>query len=133
MQKSYLAVLIVFVALFTYPFYSNFGSKADAVPEPSLKTPVIESLTVKECVLPKEEMRGQHMQVLDRWRNEVVRDGNRAEVSIAGRRWQKSLQKTCLKCHSNKKKFCDQCHEYLAVKPYCWDCHFAPNEKEKDV
>lgn len=132
MQKSYIAILVVFVALFTYPFYSNLG-KAGAIPEPDLKTPEIEALTIRECVLPKEEMRGGHMQILDDWRNEVVRDGNRKEVSIAGKKWQKSLQKTCLNCHSNQKKFCDKCHEYLAVKPYCWDCHFSPKKKETDV
>ncbi len=29
-----------------------------------------------------------------------------------------SLQNGCMKCHSNKKKFCDECHNYMAVKPY---------------
>ena len=36
-----------------------------------------------------------------------------------------SLQNECMRCHSNKKKFCDECHNYMAVKPYCWDCHIA--------
>jgi len=34
-------------------------------------------------------------------------------------------------CHSNKKKFCDECHNYMAVKPFCWDCHIQPREKEE--
>ena len=38
----------------------------------------------------------------------------------------KSLTLECLSCHSNKDKFCDECHEYLKVKPYCWDCHIIP-------
>jgi hypothetical protein len=33
-------------------------------------------------------------------------------------------------CHSDKTKFCDQCHNYLSVNPYCWDCHIAPEEKK---
>jgi hypothetical protein len=39
-----------------------------------------------------------------------------------------SLQNSCMKCHSNKKEFCDKCHNYVAVKPYCWSCHIAPKE-----
>jgi hypothetical protein len=37
---------------------------------------------------------------------------------------------TCLECHSNKTKFCDQCHNYLDVQPYCWDCHLVPKESK---
>ena len=37
-----------------------------------------------------------------------------------------SLTNTCLGCHSNKAQFCDQCHNYLEVTPYCWDCHVDP-------
>jgi hypothetical protein len=42
-----------------------------------------------------------------------------------------SLQNGCMQCHSNKKKFCDECHNYLSVKPFCWDCHIQPAEKEE--
>jgi hypothetical protein len=31
-------------------------------------------------------------------------------------------------CHSNKSKFCDQCHNYVDVDPFCWDCHIEPKE-----
>ena len=41
---------------------------------------------------------------------------------------EKSLQNGCMKCHTSKVKFCDTCHEYASVKPYCWDCHLAPVE-----
>jgi hypothetical protein len=39
-----------------------------------------------------------------------------------------SLTGTCLDCHSDKEKFCDACHTYSAVDPYCWDCHVIPEE-----
>ncbi|MBW2266037.1 MAG: hypothetical protein JRF28_07735 [Deltaproteobacteria bacterium] len=45
-----------------------------------------------------------------------------------------SLQNTCMSdnCHAKKTEFCDQCHDYTAVEPYCWDCHIVPKEpKEK--
>ena len=79
---------------------------------------------------PKEFMRAEHMQILNNWRDAVVRDGDRDQIIISGQKYDKSLQNGCMKCHSNKKDFCDKCHNYVAVKPYCWDCHIAPKEKK---
>jgi hypothetical protein len=31
-------------------------------------------------------------------------------------------------CHVNKSEFCDRCHDYTAVTPYCWECHVEPRE-----
>jgi hypothetical protein len=31
-----------------------------------------------------------------------------------------------MKCHDNKEEFCDKCHLYAGVTPYCWDCHIDP-------
>ena len=75
-------------------------------------------------------MRTSHMKLLDEWRHEVVRDGDRFYKAANGETYYKSLQVTCMECHSNKSKFCDQCHDYMAVSPYCWDCHIAPKENE---
>lgn len=128
-----IAGLIVFVALFTFPFYYNFG-KANAKPEPKTDTPEIQEWVAKygkkECVESKEFMRGEHMQLLNQWRDSVVRDGNRIYVNSTGRSFTISLQNTCMHCHSNKKDFCDQCHNYMAVKPYCWSCHIQPKENK---
>jgi hypothetical protein len=66
--------------------------------------------------------------MLNNWRDEVVREGNRLYVAADGKEYNMSLQNTCMNCHSNKSKFCDECHNYVAVKPYCWDCHIAPKE-----
>ena len=35
----------------------------------------------------------------------------------------------CLDCHKNKSNFCDKCHDYMGVKPYCWECHADNNLK----
>jgi hypothetical protein len=78
-------------------------------------------------------MRVGHMSLLDDWRDNALRDGNRKYEDSEGKEIEVSLQNTCVKCHSNKKKFCDECHNYMAVKPYCWDCHIAPVEKEEGV
>ena len=84
----------------------------------------------KECVRSKEFMKAGHMQLLDDWRDKVVRDGKRVYVNDKGKQFNISLSNTCLDCHSNKADFCDQCHNYASVAPYCWDCHID-NPKEK--
>ncbi|MBI3600479.1 MAG: sulfate reduction electron transfer complex DsrMKJOP subunit DsrJ [Nitrospinae bacterium] len=113
--------LIIFACLVTFPFLYNFG-KANAKPDPKLDTPVIQQMKEKRCIETKEFMRANHMQLLDEWR-EAVRDGKRVYVNSKGENYKISLQNTCLKCHSNTKEFCDECHDYMSVKIYCWDCH----------
>ena len=71
-------------------------------------------------------MRTDHMTLLTRWRDEVVRDDDRIYVAGDGRRYYKSLTGTCMSCHSDKERFCDRCHDYAGTAPYCWDCHVAP-------
>jgi len=146
--------LIVGLGLFLSPFIYNAGKSARA-PEPELTAKAKEA---KECVAPKAFMKAWHMQLLDEWRHEVVRGGDRyyrprelaRETRLDARmldQWRlivsegtrtyipkkdkvyyKSLQMTCMDCHSNKSKFCDECHDYMGVVPYCWDCHIEPKE-----
>lgn len=127
--------IAVFLALALFPFYNNFGT-TNKKPDPKTDTPEIleyEKLNgKKECVEPKAFMRGEHMVLLNDWRDGVVRDAYRGYLSTAtGKRFNMSIQNGCMKCHSSKKKFCDECHNYLAVKPFCWDCHIQPKEKEE--
>ncbi len=127
--------LAVFLAFALFPFYNNIG-KVNAKPEPKTDTPAIQEWEKqygkKECVESKEYMRAEHMQLLNNWRDAVVRGMYRQYVSMtSGKKFNMSLQNGCMKCHSNKKQFCDQCHNYMAVKPYCWDCHIQPMEKEE--
>jgi len=121
--------LIIFVGLVTLPFFLNVG-KANVKPEPKIDTPEIQKLAEKKCIESKAFMRAEHMKLLDNWRDWAVRDGDRLYENAEGKRYTISLQNTCMHCHSNKKQFCDVCHTYLAVNPYCWNCHIAPKEKE---
>ncbi len=114
--------LIIFVGLVTLPFFYNLIG-ASSKPEISLDTPAINSMTKKQCVSSTEYMRANHMKLLNQWRDSVVRDGNRNLGLIDGVEYDKSLQNTCLRCHSNKTAFCDRCHNYANVSVYCWDCH----------
>ena len=130
-----IAGLIVFVGLAALPFFYNIG-KANPKPEPKLDTPAIKQWEKqygkKECIESKAYMRAEHMQILNNWRDSVVRDNQRLYISTTSKKhFNMSLQNECMQCHSNKKKFCDECHNYLAVKPFCWDCHIAPKEDEK--
>lgn len=115
-----IAGLIVFVALFTSPFWVNAGREIP-VPKPDL--PKVE----KQCVREGVWMKANHMQLLDEWRHEVVR-GDLRDDEYKGKFTKKSLTLTCLKCHDNKKNFCDRCHTYAGVNPFCWDCHVVPKE-----
>jgi|SRR5208283_2500691 len=119
--------ILVFVAIIAYPFIHSMGTE-NVKPEPKINTPVIQQMAVKQCVESKEFMKAEHMQLLNNWRDAAVRDGNRIYVGADGKQYNISLQNTCMHCHSNKKEFCDSCHNYMDVKPYCWDCHIAPKE-----
>ena len=116
--------LAIFVGLVASPFWYNpvFGTGSSAPPEVPLPK------DGSTCVLPRNEMRASHMQVIYDWRETVVREGERVHRTPDGREFQMSLSNTCLGCHEGQKKFCTACHEYLAVQPFCWDCHFDPKE-----
>ena len=117
--------LIIGIGLLLFPVFYNAG-KAAKVPEPELTAMAKE---MKECVEPKLFMRTSHMKLVEAWRNEVVREADRVYKSSSGKTYDKSLQNTCMDCHSNKAKFCDHCHDYMGVTPFCWDCHIEPKEK----
>jgi hypothetical protein len=113
--------LIIFIAIVTFPFWYNLG-RAAPVPE-------LAKAKGEMCVLPAEEMKTEHMKLLDVWRDTVVREGNRIYVNSSGKEFEMSLTNTCLDCHAEKAEFCDKCHNYASVSPYCWDCHVDPKEK----
>ena len=132
--------LIIFIGLVTSPFLFNIG-KSNIVRDP--KAAEIMQLMGLQCVEKKTFMRANHMQLLDEWRDSVVRKGNSLYKASDGKNYVMSLQNTCMNCHSDKnetcnachnniaiKHTCDGCHNSIAVKPYCWDCHIAPKEKK---
>ncbi len=119
--------VILFLALFTIPFWYSQATgeadrKLDLKPPPNGAT---------QCVESAGYMRAKHMDLLNDWRNQVVRGEDRTYVSkLTGETFDKSLTDTCLEqCHTNKSQFCDECHSYLGVKPSCWDCHNIVEEE----
>lgn len=122
--------LIVLFAFVTFPFFYN-GGKAAKVPEPKIDTPAIKKLPEieRKCVESTKYMRENHMKLLEDMRDWVVREAGRDYISIGGKKYTASLQNTCLECHSNYDKFCDECHKYMGIKPYCWGCHLEKPEE----
>ncbi len=111
------AGLAVFGALVTAPVWIGLArGKGDP---PDLARPVGE----KSCVEPVAFMRARHMELLDAWRDAVVRKGEHVYVASNGQHHDMSLTGTCLRCHSDPAKFCVKCHDYAGVDVFCWDCH----------
>ena len=115
-------IAIIFVGVITLPFwYGKIVTGAGSVPKLELPPG-----GQKQCVEATEYMRKNHVDLLIRWRDWVVRDGDLKYIASDGKEYTMSLTQTCLECHSNKDKFCDRCHDYLRVSPSCWDCHNVP-------
>ena len=120
-QGKVLTGLAIFVIIVTFPLWYN-AVNAQHVPKVELPK------DVKHCVGTSAYMRTSHMVVLNDWRNEVVREDNRKLIEVDGKQYTKSLQLGCMTCHPDRKKFCDECHTYAEVAPFCWECHFQPKE-----
>ncbi len=121
-----LAGIIIFILLITFPFWLN-SIQGEYKGEPEL---VIDRSNGAQCVKSTDYMRNSHMTLLNEWRDEVVRNDNRFYTISSGERIEMSLSNTCMSCHANKEEFCDRCHDYSGVKPYCWDCHIEQKKLE---
>lgn len=95
-----IAGMVIFLCLITFPVWYNVVSgKAAYTPKPEIVT------KEKQCVEPKEYMRAKHMELMNQWRNSVVREGKRVYTGFKGKSYDMSLTRTCLGCHSNKAQF----------------------------
>ncbi|RME28997.1 MAG: hypothetical protein D6806_01965 [Deltaproteobacteria bacterium] len=132
--------VIIFLVAFSFPWwYQLAAGKAGAL---ELEKPAGRKL----CIEDTGYMKSRHMELLDQWRDLVVRGGDGVYVPLLKHpcggdsdcpggacvqgncRYDMSLTGTCLACH-RRSRFCNRCHEHLNVRPYCWDCHLSP-EKE---
>ena len=85
----------------------------------------------EQCVEDTDEMRRNHMQYLNKHRDETLREGIRTK--------QYSL-KQCIECHVPAEgsaeasrdeggHFCKNCHVYTGVTIDCFECHATMPEK----
>jgi len=113
--------LVVFLVLVTYPLWSTVVAGGE-VAMPELEYPAGETA----CIEDTEFMRANHMDILNDWRNALVRDGETEYTSASGQQYTMSLTGTCMSCHDDRDTFCTRCHDYSNVTPLCWDCHVEP-------
>ena len=119
-KAKIVVALAVFVVLALFPVWYAVGSSGDSS-APDLVLPPDGA-----CVEPKEYMIGNHMNLLNDWRDAVVRDGQKEYTSSSDKKYVMSLTGTCMSCHTSRETFCRRCHEYANVEPGCWDCHLEP-------
>jgi len=119
--------LAVFVILVTFPFWSRLAASGEVQTTlPELEYPANETA----CVEDTPYMTANHMNLLNQWRDDLVRRGVAEYTSTsggnAGQVYPISLTKTCLDCHETRDDFCTRCHDYADVTPTCWECHTTP-------
>ena len=74
------------------------------------------------CVAPTEEMRRNHMEMLQHQRDRTMRQGIREP---------RFSLKNCVECHAGRETgsvlgrdgFCSSCHAYASVSIDCFECH----------
>jgi hypothetical protein len=118
--------LALFLGLILTPIWLGIFSTAATLQDPEIATKNVPGKD--KCVLPTAEMKAEHMNLLNQWRDSVVRQDIRTYTTTDGRHFDMSLSRTCLDCHSDRDKFCNRCHSALAVAPYCWECHLEPKD-----
>jgi len=112
--KKLLAIIgvLIFLVIITSPVLLNVlrGGVGHKVPKPDM---VIHK--PGKCVEETNYMRANHMDILKKEREKVVRCGRRNTAhSLAN----------CRTCHANREEFCNRCHNYVGVKPECFECHY---------
>ena len=115
--------ILVFLVLISSPLWYNMAMDGS-----DYQVELEKAVRGDNCVRDSVWMKANHMDLLNEWRDQVVRNDERFETGSDGVQYERSLSFTCLNCHENKDKFCDRCHDYLGVEPYCWECHVVPKE-----
>ena len=119
--------LAIALTILTFPaWYAQVAG--DPGPRPMPEVPQ------GRCVESRQYMTAHHMDVLDQWRNAVVREGRKEYTSKKyGDKHEMSLTRTCMSasCHNSRQAFCTRCHDYANVRPNCFNCHVEPQVNAK--
>jgi hypothetical protein len=116
-----IAGLVFFLVLVTFPIWYAVGA-AESARAPELERPK----NASRCVEDTQYMTANHMNLLNQWRDAVVREGKKEYTSSSGEKYLISLTGTCMRCHNDRSTFCTRCHSFVDVEPRCWDCHIEP-------
>ena len=121
-RPKIIAGLVIAIVVLTSPFW--YGLAADGAPPPDWEELKLEG----KCVEDAEFMRANHMDLLNQWRDRVVRQGEKEYTSASGDKHVMSLTGTCMGCHDKREDFCKRCHDYANVQPACWSCHLEKGD-----
>jgi hypothetical protein len=113
--------LAAFLLLAAFPVWNRLFAAGEAT-APEVELPA----NASRCVENREYMIANHMDLLNQWRDAVVREGQDTYHSFSftdAEPVTMSLTGTCLRCHTSRENFCTKCHDYANVDPTCWDCH----------
>ena len=125
-RRLILPLILVSLVLVTLPFwYQALTGQVGAAPK--LELPAGKD----RCIESTPYMRSHHVDLLNTWKETVVRQGERVYMAGDGKEYTMSLTNTCIECHKDKAKFCDRCHNYVQVSPTCWSCHNVPKEETR--
>ena len=83
--KAVTVGIVAFLVVCTSPFWAGFGSSDYTSPKVSLPK------DAKECIEDTAFMKAEHMQLLNEWRDQALRQGNRVYVAKNGKKWNISL------------------------------------------
>jgi len=124
-------------AIFVLLTLLSFSSITFAIDESLYPKVTISKAQGDKCVLPREEIRKVHPDMLKHDRINTMRKGIRSQAD--GKSLDGSL-KACINCHAIKKNnkylriddenhFCSSCHIYAGVSFDCFQCHRDIPEK----
>jgi hypothetical protein len=113
--------LVILVPIGYYAIGDAFSRNAD---------PFLEKVDPKhtECVRDIPYMRFHHMDLLKEVREQVVREGNREQITL-----EKISLENCMECHTNRSRFCNQCHNEVNLHLDCFGCHNYPESPQETM
>jgi len=130
--RTFLTVLTILLISIIGLVVAGWAAEPEAVVEPGrVPLPAIAEAPGESCAADTEFMRRNHMSLLKHKRDETVHEGIRTQqFSLEG----------CINCHvvtgpdeqpvtaASPEHFCSSCHDYVAVKVDCFQCHASRPE-----
>ena len=113
------AVILALIILLPIGFYAI----RDAFSRDTGPFLVMPDAKYKECVRDTEYMRLNHWVLLKELREEVVREGKEVDVAFSD----------CRDCHTNRERFCNECHNVANVNLDCFGCHYYPETPQESM
>ncbi len=110
----------------------GFYAVRDAVPQDTEAFLEMPDPKYTECVRDTEYMRLQHWVLLKEIREKVVREGEKVTVMQEGEEVEVTFS-GCRDCHTNRSRFCNECHNIANVNLDCFGCHNYPETPQESV